>query len=180
LCYEAAENLSKFRGEIHLNTLPHLSDWTAEALSGGKADLYLEGITEINKSVAYSLSKHQGYLDLSGLKKLPPEIAAALITRWERHDYRLIGLDLNGLTELSDQTAEILSHYPGSSLSLNGLKTFSPSVARFLARSKCNLRLFGLKELCDGAAKAFAKYRRRIDRMAAKEFVARLRANDAA
>ncbi|MDA7891791.1 hypothetical protein N9B14_04390 [Akkermansiaceae bacterium] len=130
--------------------------------------------------MAYSLSKHQGHLDLSGLKELPPEIAAALITRWERHDYRFIGLCLDGLTELSDQTAEILSHYPGSSLSLNGLKTFSPSVARFLARSKSSLGLFGLEWLCDDAAKAFAKYKRRIDRITAKEFVARLRANDAA
>jgi hypothetical protein len=130
--------------------------------------------------VAYSLSKHQGYLDLSGLKELPPEIAAALITRWERHDYRLIGLDLNGLTELSDQTAEVLSHYPGSSLSLNGLKTFSPSVARFLARSKCNLALFGLEELSDDAARAFSKYRRKLDRMTAKEIVGRLRIKEEA
>lgn len=113
----------------------------------------MEGLTEINKSVAYSFSKHQGYLDLSGLKELPPEIAAALITRWERHDYRLIRLDLNDLSELSDQTAEVLSHYPGSSLSLN----FSPSAARFLVRLKCKLGLFGLKELCDRAAKAFVK-----------------------
>ncbi|MDA7889823.1 hypothetical protein N9A78_01285, partial [Akkermansiaceae bacterium] len=129
---------------------------------------------------AGSLSQYQGHLDLSGLKELDPHVAIKFIQRWERLDYRLIGLNLNGLTELSDEIAEILSYYPGSTLYLNGLKTLSPSAARFLARAKCSLALFGLEELCDDAAKAFAKYRRKLGRITAKEFVERLRRKEEA
>lgn len=40
--------------------------------------------------------------------------------------------------------------------------------------------LFGLEELSDDAAKAFSKYRRKLDRMTAKEFVGRLRRREEA
>ena len=135
---------------------------------------------EITQSTARSLSKHQAYLDLSGVKELTPSVANDLTTKWGDRDYRFIGLNLNGLVDLSAETAEVLSNYPGHSLNLNGLKTLSPEVATALSRSKCNLGLFGLEELSDAAADAFSKYQGRLNRMSAKEFADGLRKTAAA
>ena len=64
-------------------------------------------------------------------------------------------LDLNGLIELKESTAAILSRAL-LDLQLNGLTEISDEVAANLSRFECCLQLNGLKDLSDEAAKSLA------------------------
>ena len=105
----------------------------AENLSRFHGDLHLDGVKLLNESASLFLSKHFGSrLDQS--------------TEWEEHlgaegypivtqsKLSVVGtLSLNGVTSISDETAENLSNYTG------------------------NLSLEGISELCDASARSLAK-----------------------
>ena len=125
---EAADVLSKHKGELNLNGLTELSDAVAESLSKFEGDyLQLDGLTELSDAAAESLSKFKG---------------------------EVLGLD--GLTQLSDSGAEILSKRKGG-LSLDGLTKLSDAAAESLSKCKEGLWLNGLTELSDAVANSLAK-----------------------
>jgi hypothetical protein len=102
LSNEAAEILSRHKGELWLNGLKSLSDAAAESLSRHKGEvLSLNGLTSVSDEVAESLSKHRGFLCLEGLKTLPEDA----IKRF--HDYRG-HLDVPSMA-LNDRQLELLS-----------------------------------------------------------------------
>ena len=65
-------------------------------------------------------------------------------------------LNLNGLTFLSDQAAEHLSHYRGI-LCLDGLSSLSDKAAKHLSQHQGELELEGITSLSDKAAEFFAE-----------------------
>jgi hypothetical protein len=154
----AAESLSKHKGDLELNGLTELSDAAAESLSRHKGDLYLNGLTELSDAVAECFSKFQDSLQLGGLTEIKDTSAhLALANLLKSKSYSAdhielpsvqkisdaalealstseFSLCLNGLGELSDTAAEILSQYSGNYLKLEGLTSLSKKAAQSLAK----------------------------------------------
>ena len=112
---DAADPLSRHRGELRLNGLTSLTVEDAVPLARHDGVLSLSGLTTLTPEVADTLSRHNGDLRLNGLATLPPEVAEPL----SRHKEEL---HLDGLTALSLDAAEILAQHRGL-LSLKGLES---------------------------------------------------------
>jgi hypothetical protein len=118
--------------------------------------LALGGLKSIDASVAAELAKFSGSLDLNGLKSICDDTAKELSKlgsscRNASDPTDNWWLELNGLTELSDQAAEHLSGFKGKSLVMSGLTKLSGPATQALAKYDGR---FGLpKELYDRVTK---------------------------
>lgn len=136
----------------------------AEAIGTMRLDagigLRLRGLRALSREAADVLSRLQiylGTLHLDGLRTLSPEAARALAA-----DARLMGLSLDGLSEMSVKLAEALGAGMAYNLSLKGVTHLSPEAARHLASRSTLLRrmlyLDGLLELDLPLAEALAAW----------------------
>jgi hypothetical protein len=122
--------------------------------------LSLNGLASLRKEQADALASHRGALSLDGLR------GADAFTAWSLGSYQGSWLSLNGITELSDDAAELLVRYdrdtmwPTSpdmatagngcfvgSLRLNGLKAISEKVAQALGKNWASVYLDGIESI---------------------------------
>jgi len=145
---DAAEALSHSSGTLFLDGLTELSDAAAESLASTKQSMFLRGIKKLSVNAAKSFSKHQhsngkqggggNYFLFNGLTELPECLAerlskettvdlpniksisptAAESLSWQ--DYHYAKLNLSGLEELCDDSAENLSWHCGK-LDISGV-----------------------------------------------------------
>ena len=178
---DSLEILTKNEGSLFLNGLSEIGDRNAEILRMVLGNsLELNGITELSESVAENLSRFHGDLHLDGVKLLNESASLFLSkhfgsrldqsTEWEEHlgaeGYPIVTqskllvvgtLSLNGVTSISDETAENLSMYSGF-LSLNGLTSLSDSAVESLSKHEGDyLNLNGLTKLSDSAVESLSK-----------------------
>jgi len=116
-------------------------------------------ITELDPETAEILVKYGGgwTICLDGVKKLSQEVAEKLV-KYEAGGHS--GLSLNGIEELDEQTARILTRFKGDILYLDGLKELTPKVAKELAKFEgWYLYLNGLRELTPEVAAELAKFK---------------------
>lgn len=125
----------------------------------------LHHCTGINDDAAEVLSTYESQLpDLNGLTELSDASAESL----SRHRSNLA---LNGLTELSDAAAESLSKHRGD-LVLNGLTKLSDAAAESLSKHQDDLHLNDLIEISDDAAESLANKKGPINEQDPEDWVA--------
>jgi hypothetical protein len=113
----------------------------------------LDGFSSITSDAAEVLADCDDYLNLGSLTNLPDEVA-------KRLGQSKCGIDLNGLKELSEESAIALSENRGGFLDLKGLTKISDKAAVAIAKFKGNyLYLGGVTSMSDELAEALALYR---------------------
>ncbi len=181
----AARALSQRNGggpiyQLHLDGLTTLSPQAAAALaemSGHNWNGRLPGFKTVSDDVARALAKEGGNVrsmpgltaisdeaarlllpkiggNLPELNRLSPEAAKALAqTRGD--------LVLNGLTNLSDETAKVLTENSQNrgDLYLNGLRSLTPDAARAICRREGDLYLNGLTTIPIDVLQALAEHK---------------------
>lgn len=184
-----AASLARAQGPLLLDALKTLPDEVAEALARHSGWLTLDGLPRITPTAAAALARRpvvdaQGgamnRLGLGGLKRLPEDVAAALVayrgdlafsglTELSASVARLLAahlpaegsesgfsLHLDELTRLSAEAAAAIATYPGG-LSLDGIRSAEPDCLRFLARHNGGpLSLGRLRTMPDDVAAIFA------------------------
>jgi hypothetical protein len=143
---EKAALLARYRVDLNLDRLTHLTDEAAAELGAHVGKLSLNGLYDLSPRAAKGLAQRQGHwkLSLDGLRKIGVKAAGNLA----KHPGKLT---LNGLVELPDSIAEQLVDHEGWAIELNGLTVLTDSVATILAsrRAPWRLSLMGLKSLSD-------------------------------
>jgi serine/threonine protein kinase len=141
LAADAADALSEFLGELHLDGLVEIDLHTARSLARFKCKrLHLGGLSYLDADTAKELSGYSGVLVLNALTKL--DIATAHFLSG-----RTGGLALGGLSSLDANTASCLSRRT-SALTLDRLEKISLPTARAISVSGCRkLSLSGLVSL---------------------------------
>ena len=163
-------------------TFDGITDEAASLVAESGLDpLYLDSLKFLSLESASRLAEFKGgFLSLCGLEEMSPEVAAAIA------EYRGSVLSLDGLTDLPPEVATELSAFPGL-LVLNGIMAISVATAAALVPHRGDLILDGLIHLpvevaealsrhegkslsleslrfmSDGAAKALAGYRGRLE-----------------
>ena len=174
-----AHKLAAQWGELHLNVLELMPKIATElARNDGVFEdrsrpgvvtrrgdlapsiLRLDKLQKLSPEAAAALATHQGILVLNGLITLEEATAKELAKRrgGRANPTRLgTALILNGLTSLSQKSAEALADYPGE-LVLTAVQELSPETAAALARHKGRLYLTCLKSLSPQAREALKKH----------------------
>jgi len=161
---QVAGLLAQHEGGLFLDGLEALSPEVADALSQKKegslrrsftSTLSLNGLTELSVETAVALSGHKGDLKLNGLHDLSAAAAEAL---GEKAEGAHSGIELRGLTALSNEAASGLVGEGGFSLVLSGLRNPSLELLSVLAKHKGMLALDGIRELPAGAGKVLAEH----------------------
>jgi hypothetical protein len=142
---KALEALAKHNGTLRLSgveaSLLEYADSFAESLAKllreHKGTLLLWGLEHLSVECAQSLAKAKNNIGL-GITTITDPVAEALAL----HEGNLW---LDGLDELSEETANILSRHKGG-LSFDGLKSLDLNAARALAGHKGELSFAGLEE----------------------------------
>ncbi|MCS5643278.1 MAG: sel1 repeat family protein [Dehalococcoidia bacterium] len=155
LSIEVARELVKHQTNLSLTGLVTIADDVAKVLSTHQGEgLHLNGLRSLTDAAVDSLKDFKGDdgyrtgLELGGLTSLSDMSARS----FSKHRGRL---DLSGLTVLSDAAAKGLSKHKGT-MELNGLTTLSAVAAKHLAKHDGDLELYGLNDLSDEAAVEFA------------------------
>lgn len=106
----------------------------------------------MTEGAARGLARHNGfYISLNGLSQISDSLAGLL------SEYSGDGLFLGGLPHLSDGVAEALARFHGMTLGLGGLRHISDSAAQKLSRiGSLALQLDGLETLSTTAAESLA------------------------
>jgi hypothetical protein len=154
LSSKAAENLLRRRGEddyrsISLDGLTTLSEPVARSRVGFLQEhdsIYLPNLEDLAPDVAQVLASGTHYLTFPGLKQITNEVAEILANQQGE------SLSLDGLSELSDEAAYLLSKYQGS-LSFDGITELSDVAAEHLGEHRGDLSLYGLQSLSETAAR---------------------------
>lgn len=143
----SARSLAKWSGErLNLSGLKRLPVNIAHALSTLNFPwLVLSGVSEITAGAAQALSANK------------PTKHFAVRADWQTCHH----LDLEGLEQLSQASAEAIASYPGI-LDL-GIRELSVATAAALAKHKGLLRLNGLTTLTEKLAAALAQHREAIE-----------------
>jgi hypothetical protein len=125
---EEAKQIARYKCKtLRLDGLKTLEPDAAWELARYRGDLHLDGITALSGDVAKALSLHEGgCLSLNGLTQLQPDVAGALAPFKNQ-------LLLNGISHISDETCQALARR-ACGLSLNGLTSLSPKALRTLAQ----------------------------------------------
>ena len=163
----AAEVLAKYEGDSLYLQISELSDAAVEALATYRGDLDLNGLKKLSDAAADSLCKHKGDLSIGDWLETCSDAARKTLSRKsgtingeepEQWAIEQVIRVQQGLSELSDAAAEIISRYEGEEgLELNALTKLSDTAAEALLRYEGSLGLEGLTELSDGAAESLAK-----------------------
>jgi hypothetical protein len=152
---------TNFKGHlIRLNSIKHISDSVAEAISNYRYEVFLDGIETLSEKASYLLSIKPGLtrnnrISLNGLKKINAEVAENL-SRFSG------GLHLEGLSELSKEVTEKLSNYKGTyysdriQLPLPSIKSINLEIAKELSKIEFPLILSGLTHLDNECAKVLS------------------------
>lgn len=105
----------------------------------------------INRQVARKVMTDYMAVDLDSYTAIDDD-AADLLSKC------IFGLELRGLTEMSDEAAKALGQRKGGDLDLSGLKSLSVVAAKALAGTEGILLLGGLKEISDEVAVALSEH----------------------
>jgi serine/threonine protein kinase len=149
-----ARSLARFKcGRLHLGGLAYLDAHTAKDLAGYSGVLVLNAITNLDIATARFLSRRTGGLTLGGLSSLDANIASCL----SRHTS---ALTLDRLEKISLPAARALSFFGCRKLSLSGLVSLDAQTATVLAAAPRDvLWLNGLTTLDEGVAGILATFR---------------------
>lgn len=138
----------------------------ARILANGTTILELNGIKTLSENIAQILvsPKWDFSLSLNGLTTLTAGLAKALAcldlkVGWEQllQSSQHV-LELNGVTELSEEAAHWLAEHKGD-LHLNGLRVLTERAAQYLGGfHQGDLFLYGLESLSDEAVEHLAKF----------------------
>lgn len=148
----AAEILSRYRGDLTLDSLTCLSDAAANSLSTHEGQLDLPNVMKLSDAAVKCLSKHEANLYL-GITSLSDAAAKSL----SKHTGYLV---LRNLESLSAAAAKSLSKHKGGYLNLAGLTSLSNATAKVLSTHKGHLVLDNLTSLSDTAVKSLSKHER--------------------
>ena len=157
-------------GILGLDGLKSISIETAKALSNFKgSSVSLNGLENFEREIFLALNENQSFLlGCDGIKILSNDdleelvyienielsfggiscpsrrCTKVLVKHAERHGV----LEMNGITNLTEDIADIISNFNGDFLDLNGLKDIQPAVARILSRweGQC-LAIAGIEKL---------------------------------
>jgi hypothetical protein len=160
LSNELAINLNQWVGEIRLNGLKSISTDAALSLSKNhNGSIFLNGIIDLSGDVSSALIHNTGTLNFEGLLTLSTDVLSSF-SKFKH------GLNLNGLTHLTDNEAKLLiknknSPYP-LGLELNGLTVLTLPTAIELAKYPGSLHLDGITNLKDDIAEALSKSRQML------------------
>lgn len=106
---QQAQDEDEVSGSVDLRQLQHLTPEVAHQLSrAGCESIDLSGLQDLNLQTASSLAHCSAGLLLDGLQELTDGLAAIL------SHYKGPFISLNGLRDLSAPAADILSHYDGT------------------------------------------------------------------
>lgn len=134
-------------------TLTNLSDSAAEVVSSSEEWLEFDNLQQLSESAAVILGKSGRFygIEMPKLNTLSSTAAAGLC------GFRKFFLRLDGLTSISDDTAQCLGKHHGE-LSLRGVSMLSEAAAEGLAKIEGKLDLDGLTNLSDAAAVHLGKH----------------------
>jgi len=148
-----AEMLAKGSVLDAFENLTELSVEAAQALSAHASVLSFPKLKKVSRALAEQLIQTKNQLYLDGVETLERDVADIL----SQSRGRLPDLMLNGLVEISADTAEALGQKSGL-LSLNGLSSLTPQSALALAKHSAGpLFLRGVKWLDEETALALSK-----------------------
>jgi len=184
---KAAAALARHKGDLDLNGLVALSDSAVASLASHEGYLRLAGLVSLTDAAAAQLAKHNGTLSLGALEQLQETpghsaLARSLVVVGGQGVFRddvtsvyLNGLkslstlmaktltkakelELNGLTQLPDAVADVLSLHKGGGLSLDGVSMLSDNAVHSLSRHEGSLSLNGLASLTESACRSLASF----------------------
>jgi hypothetical protein len=140
LTVEQARNLKPNRGSLRFEKLTELTPAVAAILAEQEAELTFNAVTSLSAESAKALAGHKKSLSFPKLAGLAADAAQALA----RHEGG--SLTLNGLPTVSPEVAKALVDYKGD-LHLDGAKEVSADAAAVLAGRKGAIHLGGLTSL---------------------------------
>lgn len=141
-----ARELARNEGSLQLDGLTTISPDVADNLARHIGVLSLNGLTTLSAESARALGKHTGQLNLAGLTSLSKEAGAGLAAHTDGPQMTKRGLWLNGVSDLSPDTAMALASHTGI-LGMHGLKSLLPDTARALMQHRGKLDLLKLPPL---------------------------------
>jgi tetratricopeptide (TPR) repeat protein len=170
---EIAKILLQTRRMLSFPRLESISPDVAEILGQHIVGIDLSGIKELDYRIATGLSKNKEELNLSGVKVLSPE-AAKELGGFSGGSLKLNGLEtlspdaaasiakcnsleLNGLTDLSEETISALNKNKGS-IFLEGIKQLTPEKARLFIKHEGEIWFTGMTELSPEVVKHISKH----------------------
>ena len=140
LTVEQARNLKPNRGSLRFDKLTELTPAVAAILADQEAELTFSALTSLSAESAKALAGHKKSLSFPKLAGIAADAAQALA----RHEGG--SLTLNGLPTVSPEVAKALVDYKGD-LHLDGAKEVSADAAAVLAGRKGAIHLDGLTSL---------------------------------
>lgn len=169
---DVASGLASFPGQLDLDGLATLDDEAAEAFSKSNcAYLSLSGVTTLSPNAASSLARKASVSFTGGLTAISPEVAEALVCcqgGLRFPSLRILPLKIlrtlagyqgelnfDGLSELSNEQAQILATHTGKSVSLLGIKSLTSAAVKALSVHQGRLQI-GLKRVSDDSADVLA------------------------
>ena len=130
---------------LSLDDLKELSELDAIELSKTGNSLSMDGLKDASDVALANLLKHRGSISLNGLTDLPPLAAKSFTENHSREYYETISL--NGITALSEQTAQYLGKGKTIGLNLDGITSMDASIAINFNEFLGDLSLNGLQEI---------------------------------
>ena len=112
---------------LSLDDLKELSELDAIELSKTGNSLSMDGLKDASDVALANLLKHRGSISMNGLTDLPPLAAKSFTENHSREYYETISL--NGITALSEQTAQYLGKVKNIGLKLDGITSMDASIA---------------------------------------------------
>lgn len=143
---EVARALSTHKGGLSLDGLETLSAEVAAELAKTGGTLQLWNIKKIDAETAQQLGSFCGYLGLQRLEDMDEEIAKGLANQQGI-------LFLTGLKEFKPGVAAALGQHRGGSMAFHSVSRITEEDARGLAQHKDGMRLRGVEDLSEEAAK---------------------------
>jgi hypothetical protein len=173
---DCAALLARQQGYLSLDGIKVLDAESASELANHSGVISLEGIKTVDLHIAASLARHPGHVFLgcvaltigddedieieNGFGHLHLNSISSLSVQTTRFLCRHSGhLYLDGIRSLDMESAALLKNFRGIAISLSGLETLDPGVARCIADYDFKIFLLGIKQLSSEAIEAlsFAK-----------------------
>lgn len=130
---------------LKLNGLREITKEGARELAKTGGSLELDGLKNASKKALFNLFMHNGTMSLNSLSTLPSLAAQSIAENRSRVCYEAICL--NGITALSEQTAQYLGKAEDIGLNLDGITTMDASIAIHFNEFIGDLNLNGLQEI---------------------------------
>ena len=150
----AAKYLSSYQGDLGLYSLSTLSDTAAEALSFHEGELILSGLKNVSEKGLGFLKKHKKPINFSGLIEIPVSDRVKSI-----NNFPIGNLSLNLIKNLNKEEAIFLCNSIKRELNLDGLTELNEDVAEILSQFNGVLSFRALKNITGNAAKALGNHK---------------------